>query len=239
MKKNLMFVILLLIIVLSCTYLFKPNNNKHKNKKEDEVVYKDEFTIEYKVDQDTKRINNHNVTFKRNIVKVTNKAKPEVAKKIQDFLKETSDEEWDQFVSYDDKVTKDITEELKYKDINITKNYLSFIKECKKDDEIYNINTYMFETKVGVVIKLKSISDNDEELFEYVGKECSKKVKEYKNLNEDWESYLDTDYYNNFSLDDKYLIIYINKENVSEDKGIIEVKIEKEKIKELLKEEYR
>jgi uncharacterized membrane protein len=121
MKKNLMLIIIILIIVLVCFISFKDKKTNNK-KKEDQVVYKDEYILDYKLEQKSNKINNHTITYKRNIVKVTNKAKPKVAKHIEDLLKDFSENEWEQLVGSEDSVTKDSTKELMFRNIYNNKN---------------------------------------------------------------------------------------------------------------------
>ena len=235
MKKNLMIILFILIIIVGCIYGTK-KKEPTKKRKQDEVVFKDEYIIQYKEEQKQKTITDHTYSLKRNIPKVTNKAKNEVAKKITSELTELNDEEWVSIANEYTKLAENKKKEIKYSDLHNNKNYLSFIKEYKEDGNTYDIKTYVFETKVGTSIRLKSITDKDEELFELVNKETISKIKELKDLKSDWESYIDKYYYNVFTLDDNNLIIYVNKNNVSNEKGILEVKIAKDRIKELLKE---
>lgn len=242
MKKTLIF--LILIGVLFIFLLIVPNDRpKSKKHIKDEVVKVDSFIIEYKNELYESKNEQYTIKNKRNIIALHNQAKEEIAQKVEKNIMSFSNDYFDDIKSNSDneinKITKSYDNELLIETINNTNKYLSFTLTEKKDNNKTDIFGFTYEVKVGSLLYIKNLTDKDDELESIINKEVERQLKEKVELKKDWKTYLDDDYYDNFSMNKDYLNIYFHIDDISNKNGLFEVKIDKNKINNLLKEEYR
>ena len=242
MKKTLIFLILIGIIFF---FLLILPNDREKPKKtiKDEVVKVDKFIIEYKNEIYESKNEKYKIKNKRNEITIHNSAKEEVAKKIENHLNNFSIELFDEIKEYSDKEINKIntshSKELLIETINNTNKYLSFTLTESNDGKKREIFGLTYEVKVGTILYIKNITDKDSELEDIIIDEMEKELKRKVKLNEDWKNYLDEDLFDNFSMNKDYLTIYLHTDDISNKNDIAEIKIDKNKINSLLKEEYR
>ncbi len=242
MKKTLIFLILVTIIFF---FLMTLPNDKEKPKKhfKDEVIKVDSYIIEYKNEIYESKNEKYTIKNKRNIIALHNQKKEEVAQKVEKHLNDYSNDYFYNMKLNSDTEINNIkeskTKELLIKTINNTNKYLSFTITESTNNKNEDIFGFTYELKVGTLLYIKNITDKDNELISIINKEVERQLKQKVVLKNDWQDILSNDYYNNFSMNKDFLTIYLHIDDISNKKGLYEIKIDKKIINDLLKEEYR
>ena len=265
MKNNKLIIILLTIIILlllAIIFLITTNKITFTPPKENSEVkesIEDKYQISYEEEEYiTKRSNGTEVTKNyRNIPKITNNSNQEAANKIEKYLTDISNKEWESNIK---KTADEVTEsEIPYNDLgvsyfyqtlDITKNRLTFLIEM--DGGFGGVSWiskegYNFDAKTGDILTTNTITNNKDEFKKYILTKTNEKIDEINNnqdacLREDYQSSLEEEINKtgNWYFTEYDLVIVLQKYSVAcGAAGIIEINLPKAEVNQYLKEEYK